>query len=301
MRITEVSALLRADEVTVLVSPIAEAPATAENEKPRLMLLEDTGDDRAFEACRAIRRGRGVAREMPVVLVTSDERRARASEGTFTDILAEPYSPNYVRTRVRAWMMPAACRWVRPSQPNDEQRRLTARALGLWNTPPEERFDRITRIASALFNVPIALIALMERDREWFKSCWGLELREVFRDDSFCGHAIFERKPLVVPNALMDGRFADNPYVTGYPGVRFYAGQPLILANGCCVGTLCIIDTIPRQFEAADVSLLNDIAQVVGRWILQSPGVAPSNRKAPELTRRDTLDIRLAWPESRAG
>jgi transposase-like protein len=170
-------------------------------------------------------------------LVMSSEHHARADgvDDGFTDVLVEPYSPNYARARIRAWLMRAACRWVRPSEPNDEDRRLAAtRSLGLWKTPPEERFDRIVRVAAAAFDAPIALIALMDRDREWFKSCWGLEIREVHRDDSFCGHAIFERQPLVVSDALLDERFADNPYVTGFPSVRFYAGHPLILRGLWC-------------------------------------------------------------------
>jgi GAF domain-containing protein len=162
--------------------------------------------------------------------------------------------------------MRAACHWVRAPQPNDEDRRLSVtRRLGLWGTPPEERFDRITRVAAALFDVPIALIALMERDREWFKSSFGLEIREVLRDDSFCSHAIFEREPLVVSDALQDDRFADNPYVTGYPGIRFYAGHPLILGNGVCVGTLCILDTKPRHLDEAGSGLLRDMAQLAVR------------------------------------
>jgi hypothetical protein len=234
----------------------------AEREKPMLVLLEDTGDDRAAEACRAIRRLPGVGEELPIVLVTAREDRGRDVDDAFTDVLLEPYSPTYARTRVRAWLMRAACRWVRAPKPNDEDRRLAVlRALGLWETPAEERFDRISRVAAALFDVPIALIALMERDREWFKSCRGLEFREVLRDDSFCSHAIFEREPLVVENALLDDRFADNPYVTGYPGVRFYAGYPLILGNGCCVGTLCILDTKPRHLDDAGLALLRDMAQ----------------------------------------
>jgi phosphoribosyl 1,2-cyclic phosphodiesterase/CheY-like chemotaxis protein len=261
-RIAELSDLLRADEVHVHACRLADAPAMTEKEKPMLVLLEDTGDDRPVEVCHAIRRLPGVGEGIPVVLVTSSETRARAMHDAFTDILLEPYTPTYARTRVRAWLMRAACRWARAPKPNDEDRRLAAtRALGLWDTPPEERFDRVTRVAAALFDVPIALIALMERDREWFKSCWGLKLREVLRDDSFCSHAIFERRPLVVSDALMDERFADNPYVTGYPGVRFYAGQPLILANGCCVGTLCILDTKPRHLDDAGLLLLRDIAQ----------------------------------------
>lgn len=284
-RIAELSSLLRADEVHVLTSCVADAPAMAEREKPTLVLLEDTGDDRALEACRAIHRLPGIGKEIPIVLVTSSEYRARTIDGTFTDILVEPYSPTYARTRVRAWLMRAACRWVRAPQPNDEDHRLAAtRALGLWNTPPEERFDRITRIAASLFDVPIALLALMERDREWFKSCCGVEIREVARDDSFCSHAIFERKPLVVSNALMDERFADNPYVTGYPGVRFYAGHPLILSNGCCVGTLCILDTKPRHLDDAGLALLGDVAQFAIQELDQpkltvaTAGVVPPDR-----------------------
>ena len=265
-RIAELSDLLRDDEVHAQVCAVEDAPALAEREKPMLMLLEDTRDDRATQACREIRRLRDIGEELPIVVVTSRERGARADgvDDGFTDVLVEPYSPNYARARIRAWLMRAACRWVRPSEPNDEDRRLAAtRSLGLWKTPPEERFDRIVRVAAAVFDVPIALIALMERDREWFKSCYGLEIREVLRDDSFCGHAIFERQPLVVSDALLDERFADNPHVTGFPNVRFYAGHPLILGNGCCVGTLCILDVRPRHFDNVGVSLLRDLSQLV--------------------------------------
>jgi phosphoribosyl 1,2-cyclic phosphodiesterase len=261
-KVAELSDLLRADDVRLVASSVAEAPTTTERERPTLVLLEDSGDDRAVEACRTIRRLPGIGVELPIVLVAASEYRARTTDGTFTDILVEPFSPTYARTRVRAWLMRAACRWQRAPKPNDEDRRLAAtRALGLWETPPEERFDRVTRVVAALFDVPIALIALMERDREWFKSCWGLEIRDVARDDSFCSHAIFEREPLVVSNALLDERFADNPYVTGYPGVRFYAGRPLILSNGCCVGTLCVLDTKPRRLDDAGLALLRDMAQ----------------------------------------
>jgi ribonuclease BN (tRNA processing enzyme)/CheY-like chemotaxis protein len=262
-RIAELSNLLRADEVLVLTSSVADAPRVTAQERPMLVLLEDTGDGRTIEACRAIRGLPGVTEGLPIVLVTSGDVRARAIDDAFTDILVEPYSPTYARTRVRAWLMRAACRWVRAPKPNDEDLRVAAiRGLGLWGTPPEERFDRITRLAAATFNVPLSLIALMERDREWFKSCCGpLEIREVLRDDSFCSHAIFERRPLVVSDATLDERFADNPYVTGSPGVRFYAGHPLILNNGCCVGTLCILDRRPRHLDDAGISLLGDLAQ----------------------------------------
>ena len=261
-RIAGLAELLSADDVSILTSSVADAPAVVAEERPTLVLLEDTEDDSVVAACRGIRRLSGLAPETPIVLVTPNERRANGVEDCFTDVLVEPYSPTYARTRVRAWLMRAACRWARAPSPNDEERRLAAiRGLGLWKTPPEERFDRITRVAAALFDVPIALIALMERDREWFKSCRGLEIREVPRDESFCSHAIFERRPLVVDDTRLDERFADNPYVTGYPGVRFYAGHPLILQNGSCVGTLCILDTKPRPLDAHGLALLRDLAQ----------------------------------------
>jgi phosphoribosyl 1,2-cyclic phosphodiesterase/CheY-like chemotaxis protein len=265
-RMTALSDLLRGDEVHVIKCGISDAARVVEQEKPMLVLLEDTGDDQVLEACRAIHRLPDAAQGLPIVLVTANEHRARAIDDEFTDILLEPYSSTYAKTRARAWLMRAACRWVRPQNPSDEEVRLAAiRALGLWGTPPEERFDRITRLAAAVFNVPISLIALMERDREWFKSCCGVDIREVPRDDSFCGHAIFERRPLVVGDARLDDRFADNPYVTGAPGVRFYAGYPLILSNGSCVGTLCILDTKPRDIDEAAISRLGDLAQFAVR------------------------------------
>jgi GAF domain len=231
-----------------------------------LALVEDTGDDRPIVACRAIRLRAGDGGELPIVLVTSSEQRARAMEGGFTDFLVEPYSPVYARTRLRAWLMRAACHWVRAPTPNDEERRLAVtRALGLIETPPEERFDRITRVAAALFDVPIALIALMERDREWFKSSCGLDLREVPRDESFCSHSIYSREPLVVEDARLDQRFADNPHVTGPPGVRFYAGHPLLLRDGSCVGTLCVIDTRPRHLDDLGLARLRDMAELATR------------------------------------
>ena len=150
---------------------------------------------------------------------------------------------------------------VAETESANERRRLAALdGYDILDSPGEESFDRITRLAAAVFDVPIALIALMERNSEWFKSCCGVEIREVARDDSFCSHAIFERRPLVVADATLDQRFADNPYVTGPPGVRFYAGQPLILRDGFCVGTLCILDTKPRDLDEVGAALLRDLA-----------------------------------------
>ena len=145
-------------------------------------------------------------------------------------------------------------------RPADEEERLAAlRALEVLDTPREERFERITRTASRLFRVPFALVSLVDAERQWFKSCHGLGLEETPRALSFCAHAILSDEPLVIGNTLADPRFAGHPMVTGEPGIRFYAGQPL-RSGGRALGTLCILDTRPRELEPEDLSALADLA-----------------------------------------
>jgi len=151
-----------------------------------------------------------------------------------------------------------------PAIPEDEEARLAAlQALEVLDTPPEARFDRVTRIARDLFDVPIALVSLVDSDRQWFKSCQGLDATETPRSISFCGHAILGDDIFCVPDALEDPRFADNPLVTGPPEIRFYAGAPLKLENGRRVGTLCIIDRRPRSLDAVQRRHLRDLADWV--------------------------------------
>lgn len=150
---------------------------------------------------------------------------------------------------------------IEPPIPADEPERLAAlRELRVLDTPDEERFDRITRIAGDLFQVPIALVSLIDTDRQWFKSKVGLTVGQTPRTISFCGHAILADTPLIVEDALADERFADNPLVTGAPGIRFYAGMPLKSGAGLRLGTLCLIDRAPRRFAAADAHRLADLA-----------------------------------------
>lgn len=154
----------------------------------------------------------------------------------------------------------------KPDIPHDEQARLQAlRSLGVLDTPPEERFDRLTRMAKRLFGVPIALVSLVDEDRQWFKSCFGLRVSETPRDLSFCGHAILGNDLFIIPDALADERFADNPAVVNDPFVRFYAGCPLRGPNGHKLGTLCIIDRQPRSFDAGELEALVDLAAMVER------------------------------------
>ncbi|MDO9371649.1 MAG: EAL domain-containing protein [Gammaproteobacteria bacterium] len=148
-----------------------------------------------------------------------------------------------------------------PPLPPDESTRLsTLHALSILDTPPEARFDRITRFAARLFDVPIALISLVDAERQWFKSCQGLDVSETPRGISFCGHAILGAHALVVPDARLDERFADNPLVTGAPHIRFYAGFPISAPNGSRLGTFCIIDYRPRHLDQEQLDTLHELA-----------------------------------------
>lgn len=148
----------------------------------------------------------------------------------------------------------------------DESARLAdLRKLKLLDTPPEERFDRITRLASRVLDAPIAYIALVDDDRQWFKSKCGLAADQTEREISFCGHAIADRDALIVPDARADERFHDNPLVTGEPHVVFYAGQPLQGQGGHNVGTLCIVDHQPRELSQHQITIFQELAALAQR------------------------------------
>jgi diguanylate cyclase (GGDEF)-like protein len=154
----------------------------------------------------------------------------------------------------------------KPAIPLDETLRLRSlHNLRILDTDSEERFDRITRLARRLFNVPIALVSLVDRDRQWFKSRQGLEACATSREVSFCGHAILDEATFIVEDALKDARFADNPLVTDEPKVRFYAGHPVHGADGRRVGTLCLIDQQPRSLSPSEIASLVDLASMVDR------------------------------------
>ena len=150
-----------------------------------------------------------------------------------------------------------------PARPRDEQRRLAdLRALRLLDTPPEERFDAIVGLAKQVFDAPIAYIALIDEERQWFKAQVGLDAAQTPRDVSFCGHTILRAEPLIVPDARADPRFSENPMVTGEPHVRFYAGHPLRSPQGQNVATLCIVDRKPRGFDREDEAVLAGLARL---------------------------------------
>ena len=147
-----------------------------------------------------------------------------------------------------------------PQLPPNESARIAAlHALNILDTPREERFDRLTRLARRVFNVPYATISMIDTHRQWFKSVQGLTICQTSRDISFCAHAILFDDILYVENALKDKRFSDNPVVVGDPKIRFYAGCSLDV-NGFKAGTFCVFDKKPRPFTDEDRQLLKDLA-----------------------------------------
>ncbi len=146
---------------------------------------------------------------------------------------------------------------------NESERLQTLRDYNILDTPPEIAFDRIVNLAVRLFQVPIAQVSLIDSDRQWLKSCFGVYTRESSRELSFCAHAILSEQVMVVSDALADQRFADNPTVTSAPGIRFYAGSPLRASNGHNLGSFCVIDSVPRQFSQEQQAMLEDLAAIV--------------------------------------
>jgi GAF domain-containing protein len=148
--------------------------------------------------------------------------------------------------------------------PKNEAARLEAlRQYEILDTAPEEVFDDITRLAAYICQTPIAVISLVDEERQWFKARFGLGPAETSRDCAFCAHAILEETPMVVSDALADARFADNPLVTKEPYIRLYAGAPLITPEGFRLGTLCVIDRVSRTLNDGQIVILRMLANQV--------------------------------------
>jgi diguanylate cyclase (GGDEF)-like protein len=180
---------------------------------------------------------------------------------------------------------------------NEAQRIASLHALHLLETPPEERFDRLTRLAKRLFNVPIAKVTLVDSEMVFTLSCSGAVPAPVPRDVSFCSQAIQGEDILVIADAGADPQFRNNPLVKGEPYVRFYAGCPLAVPNGSRLGTLCLIDTVPREFSAEDRCLMRDLAAMVEQELaaVQMATVCDltgvSNRRGFELLGQQAIQV----------
>lgn len=183
-----------------------------------------------------------------------------------------------------------------PLPPNEAERLAALRDLRILDTAPEAHFDAVCSTAAALFFVPISLISLIDSDRQWFKAKCGIAADGTPRDLAFCTYAILGDDPLVVEDAATDPRFANNPLVTGEPGIRFYAGAPLVLRSGVRLGTLCIIDTKPRSFPEAQRAQLQNLAQIVVAHIELHRGRLTIQAALEEQTRSEVM---LATSETR--
>ena len=174
--------------------------------------------------------------------------------------------------------------------PRNEPERLEAlQRYEVLDTGPEQKFDDLTRLASHICQTPIALISLVDAERQWFKSRVGLTTSQTPRSVSFCGHAILEEDVMVVPDTAADPRFADNPMVTGEPNVRFYAGAPLLTPGGHALGTLCVIDRVPHALTPGQLDALRALArQVVAQLELRRRLQEEREEAKQALEERDT-------------
>jgi GAF domain-containing protein len=146
----------------------------------------------------------------------------------------------------------------------DEQARLEAlRRYSILDTLPEQIYEDVTALASLICGTPMSMISLVDADRQWFKSKVGLDVSETPRSESFCAHTLGTARTLVVQDAQQDPRFKDNPAVVGAPGIRFYAGAPIVEADGHVLGTVCVIDTTPRTLTLIQVAALEALARHV--------------------------------------
>src|ERR1700746_98797 len=174
-----------------------------------------------------------------------------------------------------------------PVPANEVERLRTLRSYKILDTKPEERFDELTRLAALICGVPISLISLIDNDRQWFKSRFGLDVQETPRAQAFCTHAIMQPEMFVVPDATKDERFAQNPLVTGDLHIRFYAGAPLAARDGHLLGTLCVIDREPHTLTKDQKTAL----EILARQVIANIELTSNLRELKEaLTARDAAE-----------
>ncbi len=254
---------------------LADVIETVRTREPPIVVLEAAPgrslDDLAADAREVLAHAPEGA---TVAFVTTTSPPGNQIRPEITDWLVWPASQSHLRTKLRAWLLRRACRWQAAALPSSEPERLAALwALGILDTEPEARFDRYTEVVCSTFDVPMALVTLIDAERQWFKSHHGLDVTETHRDASMCADAILGDDVFVVTDALRDDRFADNPYVAREPRLRFYAGVPLSISGGQCVGTLCIMDHRPRLLNEPQLERLRELGRMVEAELDATGGV----------------------------
>lgn len=210
---------------------------------------------------------------------------------------------------------PAAARDAAPTgaplPPNEDARLSALRATKLLDSLPEQMFDDVVKVASSVCGAPIALVSLVDSDRQWFKAAHGLDATETPRSQAFCAHAILEpQQTMMVPDATQDARFQDNPLVTDGPHIRMYAGTPIVTHSGHAVGTVCVIDSTPRQLSPDQIDCLEALSRMVSNLIeyrrlnrntidsVQLQLLAKSDRLRAVQTQNESLRQRVTQLES---
>jgi len=207
-------------------------------------------------------------RGFPILaLASSDEEGEKLLQAGADDYLLLPLRPASTQARLRSVLgrrepWAAVEDVMRPRIPANEGERLAdLHSLNILDTPPEERFDRLTREAAEHFGVPLWMVSLVDSDRQWWKSHHGTEDTGTSRDISICGHAVLGQETFVVEDAYLDARFVDNPLVTGESQVRFYAGYPMKGPAGQNIGSFCIVDHKPRHMSQQDIRVLEELGR----------------------------------------
>lgn len=237
-------------------------------EVPSLVILENLPPK--IDASTLFKQIEHQGYEVPIIAIVKNEEESKTLPKEISGYLVAPFSAQYAKSFIHSWLLRNIHRWQRPPFPAFEANRVAdLKDLKILDTTFEERFDRLTRIASLYFDVPIALISFIDLDRQWFKSYCGITTQETSREASFCAHMILTKQPLVVPDTLTDDRFAENPAVIGPPYIRFYAGQPLITPRGNCVGSFCILDIRPRHLDQKNLDILGDFRDLAMQEILR--------------------------------
>ena len=185
----------------------------------------------------------------------------------------------------------ASAELMKASLPPTEEARLKALiSYSILDTPPEKQFDDITRLAAFIADCPMATITLVDRNRQWFKSKAGADITETPRDVSFCAHTILQRSPLVVPDATQDLRFRDNPFVTGEPSLRYYAGIPLVTQDDHALGALCVLDLSPRDLRPEQLDALRTLGRQVMTLLDLRHAVSEISIACSQLRQREGME-----------